>query len=259
MDNACIIGYGIVGRATALQFGITRHIDVSDNNISLEDAAKCRYVFLCLPTPTNNGKQDAEIIEAYIKKIVGLSSVGRTPLFIIRSTVIPGTARRIMEAVGISSVVSNPEFLTESKWESDAKHPSIVVIGSDNPQHGDALAGVYESRWKGIQLYRTDTITAETTKYALNTFFATKVIFANRLFDICQDIKANYETIRQVLEFYPEGSKNHFTIWHKGGRGAGGRCLSKDLDAFSSHFGDEFFLKVLQLNKELLEKYPKTT
>jgi UDP-glucose 6-dehydrogenase len=167
-------------------------------------------------------------------------------------------ARKIMEATGVDSIVSNPEFLTESKWESDAKHPTLVVIGSDNPKYGDAIRGLYEARWKGVQIYQTDTVTSETIKYALNTFFVTKVVFANHLFDLCQISGANYETVKKVLEFYPEGSKNHFTIWHKGGRGAGGKCLAKDLDAFVGLYADMFFTKIHEFNQELLKKYPKT-
>src|SRR3990167_10149735 len=94
MDKACIIGWGVVGRATALAFGITQHFDINgDSNITLNDAANCRYVFVCLPTPTINGGCDTRAIRDTIKQIEGIR---QNALYIIRSTVIPGTADAIM-------------------------------------------------------------------------------------------------------------------------------------------------------------------
>ena len=255
MESACIFGYGVVGKATGLSLGITRYFDLQGSNITLEDAAKCRYIFICLPTPTGaDGKQDTGYIEDYVRKI---SSFGGTQTFVIRSTVLPGTVRRIVGRTGVQSIVSNPEFLTESTWEQDARRPTLVVVGSDSGEARDGVAGLYESRWKGIAIYKTDSVTAETIKYGLNSFFATKVVFANSIFDLCQREKANYETVKKVLESHPWGSKNHFTIWHQGGRGAGGKCLKKDMEAFARFADDTFFPIVDSVNQELLKKYPK--
>lgn len=254
MEEACVIGYGMVGKATARGFGISRRIDLEDGNSYVEDAARLQYIFICLPTPTVDGECDTSVIREYITRIVNINP---SPLFIIRSTVIPGTARKLAEETG-ARIVSNPEFLTEKTWEDDADHPGLIVIGSDNPKDGDSLRALYEGRWRGVQVFQTDTKTAETIKYALNTFFATKVVFANEIFDFCQKEGVNYEAIKKVLEFHKWGSKNHFQIFHKGGRGAGGRCLPKDLAAFSKRLGSGLLERVAQLNQELLVKYPKT-
>ena len=234
MEGACVIGYGIVGKATAKGLGITQYIDLTGSTISVELAAKCRFVFLCLPTPTVDGQCDTSVIRDYIKQI---HDRGGRPVFVIRSTVIPGTSRKIMDELGIKTIASNPEFLTESNWEYESTHPGLVVIGADDEKTRKALKAVYEGRWRGVQIFETDNITAETIKYALNTFFVNKVVFANNIYDFCQTSGANYETIKKVLEFHPWGSKNHFTVWHKGGRGAGGKCLFKDLDSFAKENG----------------------
>ena len=111
MNNACIIGYGVVGKATALAFGITKHFDINgDATITLNDAANCRYVFICLPTPTVNGDCDTRSIRETIRQIEGIRA---NPLYIIRSTVIPGTANAIMEELNMDRVISNPEFLKQ--------------------------------------------------------------------------------------------------------------------------------------------------
>lgn len=254
MEGACVIGYGIVGKATAKGLGITKYIDLGEQTISLDDAAKCRFVFLCLPTPTINGECNTSTICQYIKDI---HSRGGNPIYIIRSTVVPGTARKIMDEFGIKTVASNPEFLTESNWEYESTHPGIIVVGADDEKTRKAVKAVYEGRWRGVQFYETDNITAETIKYALNVFFASKVVFANSIYDFCQEVKANYETVKKVLEFHPWGSKNHFTIWHKGGRGAGGKCLAKDLEAFSQATKIKYLLELDLANKQLLKTYPK--
>jgi len=255
MDNACIIGYGYVGRATAKSFGIGKYYDIKGQSISLEEASKCKYVFLCLPTPTNDNKCDTSTIFDVAKQI---KDFGGDNIFINRSTVEPGTARKLSEHLGTKKVVSNPEFLSELTWEHDAVYPSLIIIGCDDDETLADVRALYESRWRGIQLYQADTITAETIKYALNTFFATKVVFANELFNYCDKNGINYETVREVLEFHPWGSKNHFKIWHKGGRGAGGACLEKDLKAFSGETDSRLLKIANEINQELLSKFPKT-
>jgi UDPglucose 6-dehydrogenase len=211
-------------------------------------------VFICLPTPTVNGQCDISVIRDTCKEIL---SYGGTPTFIIRSTVIPGTNQELRKYLNYDKIVSNPEFLTELTWEWDASNPRLIVLGCDSPEPMDMVKALYEGRYRGIQTYLTDSITAETIKYALNTFFTTKVVFANEFYDICQRIGANYETVKSVLEFHPWGSKNHFKVWHQGGRGAGGKCLPKDAEAFAYLSQSEFFEDIFQTNAELLRDNPK--
>ena len=174
--DSCVIGFGVVGRATTTAFGITKHFDINGNStITLNDAANCRYIFLCLPSPTKEGICDTSAIRETIKQIEGIRA---NPLYIIRSTVIPGTARAIMESMNMDRVVSNPEFLTEATWEIDAKRPDMVVIGADNPNYGKELKAIYDARYKYLEPKLTDTITAEMTKYVFNAFYALKVVFA---------------------------------------------------------------------------------
>ncbi len=249
MDNACIIGYGVVGKATALAFGITKHFDTNgDSNISLKDASNSRYVFICLPTPTVEGQCDTSAIRAIIKQIEGIRA---NPLYIIRSTVTPGTAKAIMTNMDMDRVVSNPEFLTESSWEVDAKRPEMVVIGTESPHYSAELKAIYEARFKYLEVKVTDTVTAEMVKYAFNSFFATKVVFANEIYDVCVRNKANYSVIRDLLLNHPWGSAHHFWVNHKGKRGFGGKCLPKDLDAFAEYSGSRLLKKVKEINNGL--------
>ncbi len=103
----------------------------------------------------------------------------------------------------------------------------------------------------------TDSTTAELLKLSINAFFTTKIVFANEIFDYAQKVKANYETIKVALENHPWGSKGHFTIHHKGGRGAGGKCLAKDMDALIEVTGSTLFAAVGGINAALLLKSGK--
>lgn len=246
MNNACIIGYGTVGKATALAFGIDKHFDTNgDSNITLTEAADCRYVFICLPTPTKTGVCDTTVIRDTIKQVEGIRA---NPLYIIRSTVTPGTARAIMDNLGMDRVASNPEFLTESTWELDAKRPVMAVIGADNPDYGREVKAIYEGRYKYFEPKVTDTITAEMTKYVFNSFFALKVVFAEEMNGIAQKIGANYTYIRDRLLEHPWGSGHHFYVNHKGKKGFGGKCLPKDLEAFANFSRSNLLLKVQEIN-----------
>lgn len=255
MNKTCVIGWGTVGKATAAAFGIKDFYSRSESNITLEEASKYRFIFICLPTPTINGKCDTSAIEETIKAI--LSYGANESIFIIRSTVYPGFSKFLQSTFGIDRFVSNPEFLSEDTALHDAKNPDMVVIGADNVEYAKTVASLYAARFKYFTTYLTDSVTAELIKYALNTFFATKVVFANEIFDYAQELKANYETIRTVLEKHPWGSKNHFRVWDKEGRGAGGKCLEKDLEAIVMPSGSVFFQAAHVTNQRLLKEYPK--
>ena len=254
MVDSAIIGYGIVGKATAKTLGIEKYFDLKGSNITLKEAARYRFIFGCLPTPVKEGTYDTSAIEGIVKQLQEERFGG---IFINRSTVLPGFARHLMGNYGVI-VVSNPEFLSEQTAEFDAKHPDFVVIGGDVPSNAKAVRGIYESRFKGLDVIETDTVTAEMIKISMNAFYLTKVVFANEIYDLCQRNGANYEQVKESIYKNRYGTKNHFDIWHKGGRGAGGRCLSKDFQAFATYANSGLLSLIAQKNKFLLETYPKT-
>ena len=252
MTNTCIIGMGMVGKATALSFGITKYFSRTDFNITLNEAAKCKFIFLCLPTPTKDGVCDTSLIEQYVSQ---LSQIGCSGVIVVRSTVTPGTCRNLVEKYNVP-VVSNPEFLTEKTAEYDAKHPDIIVIGSDIPVWGGALKGLYDARFKGVNTYMTDTVTAETIKYAINCFYALKVVYANQLYDVCQRNGANYEKIKEVMYHRKWIGQNHLQVWFNEKRGLWGKCLPKDLQAFANYSNSRLLQLAVQLNEEVKNERP---
>lgn len=230
-----------------MSFGIEKYYSRHDANITLEEASKYRYVFICMPTPTVEGKCFTDDIYDTVVKIAE-GDPNNQCIFIIRSTVTPGFCKKLSDELSIN-IVSNPEFLSEDTWEKDAIQPILVVLGSNNTDIGGEVLGLYRGRFKYIEPVVTDLSTAETIKYALNNFFSTKVIFSNEIYDFARSVKANYETIRNVLEKHPWGSKNHLTVYYKSKRGIHGKCLPKDLEFFANLTKSSLFNTLLKINE----------
>lgn len=255
MDNAFILGMGYVGKATAKALDIPYYFTRHDSNISLKEGAKKLLCFICLPTLTDEQGEQKEARKVIHDYIAQLKEYGSRSIFVIRSTVLPGTCRALSEEFGVI-VASCPEFLSEDTWEKDAVNPRMIVIGTDTPAARIPLEDLWKKVPTKIRIF-TDTVTAETLKYTFNTFGATKIVFANQIYDICEKNGADYEIIHNALHKHPWGSKHHFKVVHKGGRGAGGHCFPKDLKAFAT-YGDSKLLKtVSELNHEYLGKSGK--
>lgn len=254
-DAVVIGGMGIVGQATRKALDIPWFYDLQESNITLEEASKKLFIFFCVPTPTDEkGSQEKgiNIIRDYIRQI---KEYGNRNIFVVRSTVLPGTCRSLAKEFGVM-VASNPETLSEDTWERDAVKPRITIIGADDVPTKNALVEL----WKPVQAKQTlitDTVTAEMMKYTFNTFFVTKIVFANQIYDACQEVGANYHAIQEALMAHPWGSKHHFKVFHKNGRGGGGKCFPKDIKAFAKWSNSKLLKTVEDLNTEYLSKTNK--
>jgi len=246
-DMAVIGGLGMCGTATRLTFDIKDYYDLKGQTMSLEEiAATKRYVFLSLPTPTSRYGHNYLYLYKMIKRIHELN--GREKIFIIRSTVVPGTCQKIMWRLGIVNIVHNPEFFTERTMRADVKHPDLIVLGSMLPEYAQEVSLLYKHRYPKVKQFVTDTKTAEMVKLAVNTFYALKVTFANQIYDVCQREEIDYSVVRDSMYSRRWVGKNHLDVWHKGFRGYGGKCLPKDMKAFNRAFKVPLLLLADQLN-----------
>lgn len=247
MVDGAIIGYGAVGQAVAKAFGIEKYFDLKGSTATLNECAGSQFIFICLPTPTVNGEQDRQAIVDIVKQ---LSQISKTPIIVIRSTVLPGTADYLSK-FGME-IVSNPEFGSEDTMEEDIKRPLMVVVGGRNKQVAKAVYNLYAKQRCPKLL--TDPVTAETIKYAFNAWFGVKVTYGNLLYDICQSNGGDYEAIKEMFEKHPWVGRNHWEIWHKGYRGFDGRCLPKDIRAFLTYKDNILLKSVILMNEENLRK-----
>jgi UDPglucose 6-dehydrogenase len=245
--NAAIIGGGVLGQATAKSLGINNIYDeISDrSNIEKSQLRDFRYIFICVPTPSDDNGCDISIVE----KSISDSKNGQ--VLVIRSTVIPGTAENLMKKYKCD-IISNPEFLTEKTSIEDAINPDIIVIGGRTGSiTNDFYKLFYAEDFKDSHIIRTDNKTAETIKYSINNFYAVKVIFANYLYRVCRKNNVDYDVVKDAMYKRKWIGKNHLTVPFNGKMGVNGKCLPKDLVAFAEYTGDDFFRNMVKSMKDI--------
>lgn len=226
-----IVGYGIVGQA--VHYGFSRanvHIyDKYKDTDSLESVvANSEYIFIGLPTPTMADESgiDLSIVEEMVKKIAKLAS-GTDKIVIIKSTVTPGTTAKYIKKYPQLLFCFNPEFLRESSFLSDFVNADRIVIGAESDEVFRRVSSLYQSITPAVPIFYTDPTTAEMVKYMANCFLATKVIFANEMYDICEKIGVKYEEVKKMVVADRRIEDGHLDITTL--RGFGGKCFPKDL------------------------------
>jgi len=137
--------------------------------------------------------------------------------------------------------LSCPEFLTEATAHIECRLPDLLVLGGDDVCLRDEVWCRFFRYVSVDNVVFTDTVTAEFIKYGINTFYATKVLFANALYDVAEKLGIEYDTVRDAMYARKWIGDNHLTVPWKGKRGINGKCLPKDLAAFATFSGHEFF------------------
>jgi UDPglucose 6-dehydrogenase len=238
-------GLGVVGSATRKMLNIPHYWDARGSNITEDELHSSSYIFLCLPTPTVGGCCDVSALLYYFELL------GSNHVYIIRSTVIPGTAQRLAQEFGVP-VLSNPEFLTEALAEEECLQPDLIVLGADDEKERPLIWERFYSHIEFQHYMFTSTVMAEFIKYAVNTFYASKVVFANALYQCAEDLGLNYEAVKEALYARKWIGNNHLTVPWKGRFGADGKCLPKDLTAFATFTAHPFFQFMDRTNQQLL-------
>ncbi len=124
----------------------------------------------------------------------------------------------------------NPEFLTEATADQDMRYPDRQIIG-----YTDQSFNVAGHLMQMLPLAPYEKIMpateAEMVKYFGNTWFSVKVVFANQMFDLCQKLGIDYDSVKEAAAADKRIGRSHLEIFHKGYRGYGGKCLPKDTRA----------------------------
>jgi len=197
-------------------------------------------LFLALPTPPG-GDGAADL--SYVKKAAGdladIWAAEEDPgyhVVVNKSTVPVGTAdsvREILEARGLIAgehfdVVSNPEFLREGVAISDFMKPERVVIGTRSQRAADIMRALYEPFVRqGNPILVMDEHSSEMTKYAANSFLATKISFINEVANLCEEVGANVDQVRKGIGL----DSRIGNLFLYPGIGFGGSCFPKDVQA----------------------------
>ena len=226
-----VLGNGFVGEAISFAFSSVADMYVFDTDPSrclndIESVHQCDFVFVCVPTPMyEDGSQDLSYVQSAFEKATD------KPIYILKSTVLPGTTEGISKKYPNFKIIFSPEFLTERTAKLDMLTQSRIILGGDLSLTEKAKA-LFEKRFKIKNIIQTDSKTAELTKYMNNTFFATKVSIMNEFKLLCDKIGANWEDA--LRGFVSDGriGDSHLNVpGHDGKLGYGGTCFPKDVNA----------------------------
>ena len=217
------------------------NLRATDN--SMEAILSTDISFICVGTPgQRNGNLDLRYIQRVCKEIgIALKSKDNWHVVVIRSTVFPGTVRKMVIPIleqmsgrraGMNfGVCHNPEFLREGSAVKDFNAPPKTVIGQLDLRSGERVAELYCSQ--SAPLIRTELEISEMVKYIDNGWHALKIGFANEIGNICDSLEVDPQAVMKI--FCQDEKLNISPAYLKPGFAFGGSCLPKDLRAVSYH------------------------
>ena len=238
-----VIGNGFVGEAISFAFSSVSDLYIYDTDPSkslndLDSIHSCDYVFICVPTPMfKDGSQNLSYVQSAFNKATS------KPVYILKSTVLPGTTEMLSKKHSNIKIIFSPEFLSERTAKLDMLTQSRIILGGELSLTKKAKP-LFNQRFKIKNIIETDSKTAELIKYMNNTFFATKVSIMNEFKLLCDKIGANWEDA--LIGFVSDGrvGDSHLNVpGHDGKLGYGGTCFPKDVNALLS-FSKKYSIKL---------------
>ncbi len=223
---------------------------------SLEEGIKdAAIIFLALPTPPGeDGSADLSYILGVAEELGKI--ITEFKVIVDKSTVPVGTAEKVQAAIERNTniefaVVSNPEFLREGFAVSDFMKPDRVVIGTGSKRAKKVMEKLYKPFVRqGNPIYFMDEKSAELTKYAANSFLATKITFMNEVANFCELVDADIDMVRAGIGSDTRIGKRFLFP----GIGYGGSCFPKDVQALVKSGNDagytfEILNSVININQ----------
>ncbi len=198
----------------------------------IEAVDRAKLIFLALPTPPGeDGSADLSYVLGVAKELGKI--IKDYKVIIDKSTVPVGTAQKVHNAIAENAkidfdVVSNPEFLREGFAVDDFMKPDRVVVGTSSEKAKQLMAELYQPFVRqGNPILFMDEKSAELTKYAANSFLATKITFMNEIANYCELIGADVDSVRKGIGTDTRIGKRFLFP----GIGYGGSCFPKDVQA----------------------------
>ena len=237
-----VIGQGYVG--TAIKLGFQDHYNVvtydkfdlgKSTHSKISDLVEeAKVIFVCVPTPMRkDGTFYTGIVEEVIREI---NETANDHIVVIKSTVPPGTTDRFNHEFSNVTVIFNPEFLTEENFLDDFKNQNRIILGGSR-KGTNKLRQIYSKVFPKAVIVKTGDKHAEMVKYFTNTFLATKVSFANEMYNICEQIGIDYDKVVEYAIYDERLGKSHWAVpGPDGDFGFGGHCFPKDLSAIINEF-----------------------
>jgi len=247
-----IIGHGYVGESQSFAFSPSFNVKVFDKDSSksthsLKEVLESDIIFVCLPTPMKkDGSQDLSFISDFF------NDTKKGPIYIIKSTVIPGTTNMLVNKYKNLDIIFSPEFLTERTAKLDILTQTRIILGG-NKKLTNKVREIYNIRFKNKTIIQTDSLTAEFIKYMNNTFFASKVSIMNEFYRLANHLGVDWDKALYGFVSDQRIGDSHLNVPGPDGKlGFGGTCFPKDINAFIS------FAKEHNINMNVLEAAWKT-
>lgn len=222
----------------------------------LEGIKDAEIIFLALPTPPGeDGSADLSYILGVADELGKI--ITDYKVIVDKSTVPVGTAEKVHAALAKNAtvdfdVVSNPEFLREGFAVDDFMKPDRVVIGTSSERAKKIMEQLYKPFVRqGNPVIFMDEKSAELTKYAANSFLATKITFMNEIANFCELVGADVDKVRIGIGSDDRIGKRFLFP----GIGYGGSCFPKDVQALvksgnEHNFSFEILKSVMSVNEE---------
>ncbi len=231
------VGHGYVGKSYADNFSergfpVIRYALEEPYVANKEKIKECDIVFIAVPTPTTHKGFDASIVEE------ALTLLKPGAIALIKSTITPGTTRRLQKKFPKLILLFSPEFLSVATAAYDTGNPFATVIGMsvEGAKHREAAERVLKIMPKAPHQVICSSEEAEIYKYSHNVSGYMQILTFNLMYDMAQKHGCDWEKIQRAIEADPYIANRYSAPVHKSGRGAGGGCFIKDFAAFKQAY-----------------------
>ena len=238
-----IIGYGVVGHNlyNELQAFTPDVYDKYTRMISGNADAHHDIAFICVDTPytEENPCDITEVRNALMEN--------DAELFVIKSTILPGTTEQLRRETG-KHIVFSPEYYGGTQHCNNFKFNFTILGGfkTDCIKVVQLLQNVYDGTH---QFKITDAKTAELVKYMENSYLAMKVSFCNQFFKIAESAGVNYEELRELFILDPRVNPSH-TFVYRDKPYWDSHCLNKDVPAIAEEYNAQLLKDIIQFNND---------
>lgn len=249
--NILIIGYGIVGHnlhEDLKKLSPDIYDKYKNEHNTKKSGVKYDFAFVCVDTPFNV-KGDCDTTE-----VVNAINENDANIYILKSTVLPGTTEKIAEQTN-KNVIFSPEYYGGTQHCNNFDF-NFTVLGGERTcclKVAQLLQEVYDAR----HTFRfTDSKTAELTKYMENSYLATKVTFCTQFFEIAKQLNVDYEELRELFCLDERVNKSHTFVYGEHPYWKS-HCLDKDVPAIANFTNADFLKSVIDFNEKQKNKYYK--
>lgn len=241
-NKVLIVGFGNVGQNLYKELNRLKvgHYDINPDEYENKPIKNPSIVFICVDTPYEDEDNPCDI-----SAVKDALSEHEAEIYVIKSTVLPGTTEQLKKETG-KHIVFSPEYYGTTQHCNNFEF-NFTILGGDKEdclKVQQVLQNNYDARHK---FYIVDSKTAELAKYMENAWIATKVSFCNQFFDIAENIGVDYETLRELFIADPRVNPSH-TFVYRDHPYWDSHCLNKDVPAIAETQDAELLKDVIDYN-----------